>query len=240
MEWNTESTIGQIVAQNSRTATIFSKYKIDFCCQGHRTLGEASEASGMDPLALIKELENIPREGQAPLDVQGWPLDLIADYIEKKHHRYVRTEGPVVEGYLNKIRKVHGRQHPELEEIYSLFVDSLEELHAHMIKEEKVLFPYIRQMVEAHQRGAETPPAPFGQMENPIQAMMAEHDVEGERFRKIESLSNNYQVPPDGCMTYRLAFRSLKQFEEDLHWHIHVENNILFPQAIELEKAGQS
>lgn len=236
MHWNAQSTIGQIVARNSRAAAVFSKYKIDFCCQGNRTLEEASQSSGLNPDELIREIETLPDEGLAPLDLQGWPLDLIADYVEKKHHRYVRTEGPRLLEYIKKINQVHGAQHPELEEVEVLFSECLEDMAAHMVKEEKILFPYIRQLVRSRETGTEMDPPPFGRIHHPIEMMMADHHTEGERFRRLEEITNQYAVPDDGCMTYRLAMRGLKQFEEDLHWHIHTENNILFPQALQWEE----
>lgn len=235
MEWNSQTTIGQIVARNSRAAAVFSKYKIDFCCQGHRRLEEASQQAGVDPKVLIQQINNLPEEGIAPLDLQDWPIDLIADYVEKKHHRFVRTEGPVLAGLIQKIHRVHGAKHPELEEVEALFLDCLKEMQSHMDKEERILFPYIRQLAQSQENGSPLPSPPFGQVLHPITQMMAEHDGEGERFRRLAEITKDYQVPSDGCMTYLLAMKGLKQFQEDLHWHIHTENNILFPQAMEWE-----
>ena len=236
MEEILEKTIGQIVADDHRSAAVFEKFGIDFCCNGNRGIDEACEQKNVDAAELRKKLEIAIAETTADTtDYKSWPLDLLADHIEKKHHRYVEERIPVLKQYLNKINKVHGAKHPELQQIYDLFVASGGELAMHMKKEELVLFPYIRKMVKAKQNG-ETLDAPrFGTVKNPIQTMMNEHDNEGERFRQIEALSDSYTPPEDACGTYKVAFAMLKEFQDDLHLHIHLENNILFPKAEELE-----
>lgn len=160
----------------------------------------------------------------------------MADYIEKKHHRYVEEKTREITPYLDKICRVHGDRHPELFEINEHFNATAGELAAHMKKEELILFPFVRKMAKAKQENTKLEAPHFGTVENPIQMMMHEHTAEGERFRKIETLSNNYTPPEDACNTYRVTFALLKEFEADLHLHIHLENNILFPKAIELEK----
>ena len=175
-------------------------------------------------------------KSESTTDYQSWPLDLLADYIEKKHHRYVQEKTLEIQPYLDKICKVHGERHPELLEIKEEFNASAGELAAHMKKEEMILFPFIRKMTKAKLENTKVDAAHFGTVKNPIQMMMNEHTVEGNRFRKIEELSNNYTPPLDACNTYRVSFALLKEFEQDLHLHIHLENNILFPRAIEIEK----
>jgi len=236
MEETLEKTVGQIVADDYRSAAVFEKFGIDFCCNGNRGIDEACEQKNVDAAELRKKLEIAIAETTADTtEYKSWPLDLLADHIEKKHHRYVEERIPVLKQYLNKINKVHGAKHPELQQIYDLFVASGGELAMHMKKEELVLFPYIRKMVKAKQNG-ETLDAPrFGTVKNPIQTMMNEHDNEGERFRQIEALSDSYTPPEDACGTYKVAFAMLKEFQDDLHLHIHLENNILFPKAEELE-----
>jgi regulator of cell morphogenesis and NO signaling len=159
-------------------------------------------------------------------------MDLLADYIEKKHHRYVEHKIPELKSYLSKVAKVHGERHPELLEIEALFTAAAHELLSHMRKEELILFPFVRNMTS----NSDFQQPPFGTVVNPIEMMKQEHDTEGERFRKISALSNQYTPPLDACTTYKVAFALLKEFEEDLHFHIHLENNILFPKAIETEK----
>ena len=223
--------IGELVASDYRAAEIFSKYKIDFCCQGNRTIAEACEKKKIDAGEVIRDLNSLPSGNSAQsIDFNSWPLDLLADYIEKKHHRYVVEKTAVITKYLVKVSQVHGEAHPELREIASLFFAGTPELAAHMKKEELILFPFIRKMATSGNAKA-----PFGSVESPISMMRHEHDLEGERYRRIAELSSNYTPPPEACNTYRVTYALLKEFEQDLHLHIHLENNILFPKAIERE-----
>lgn len=229
--------IGELVAKDYRTASVFKKYSIDFCCQGNRTIEEACEKKNIDTKKVLEDLvAMMESKSESTTDYQSWPLDLLADYIEKKHHRYVQEKTIEIQPYLAKICKVHGERHPELLEINEEFNASAGELAAHMKKEELILFPFIRKMTQAKLENIKVDAAHFGTVKNPIQMMMNEHTVEGHRFRKIEELSNNYTPPQDACNTYRVSFALLKEFEQDLHLHIHLENNILFPRAIEIEK----
>lgn len=229
--------IGELVANDYRTASVFKKYGIDFCCQGNRTIEDACTAKKIDTKSVVSDLKSINQESSGnTTDYQSWPIDLMADYIEKKHHRYVEEKTREITPYLDKICRVHGDRHPELFEINEHFNATAGELAAHMKKEELILFPFVRKMAKAKQENTKLEAPHFGTVENPIQMMMHEHTTEGERFRKIETLSNNYTPPEDACDTYRVTFALLKEFEADLHLHIHLENNILFPKAIELEK----
>ncbi len=231
-----EKTIGQMVAEDFRSAAVFRKYKIDFCCKGNRTIEEACDNKKVTPEEIYKDLDALNQAKAGDIDFNSWPLDLLADYVEKTHHRYVEENSTVLLQYLNKLCKVHGDRHPELFEINKLFTESAQELAAHMKKEELILFPFIKRMVAAKQNGEELPKPHFGTVENPVAMMKHEHTTEGERFQKIAELTNNYQFPEDACGTYQVTFRMLEDFEQDLHKHIHLENNILFPKAIELEK----
>jgi regulator of cell morphogenesis and NO signaling len=229
--------IGELVAQDYRAASIFKKYGIDFCCQGNRTIEDACAAKSVDSEMLVAELNRVCQEKATDTtNYQSWPIDLLADYIEKKHHRYVQDKTVEIQPYLDKICNVHGERHPELFEIRDDFYASVKELAAHMKNEEQILFPFIRKMAMAKQGNAKVDVAHFGTVNNPIQAMMNEHSLEGDRYRKIEALSNNYTPPQDACNTFRVTFALLQEFEQDLHLHIHLENNILFPKAIEMEK----
>ena len=229
--------IGELVAKDYRTASVFKKYSIDFCCQGNRTIEEACVKKNIDTKKVLEDLvAMMESKSESTTDYQSWPLDLLADYIEKKHHRYVQEKTLEIQPYLDKICKVHGERHPELLKIKEEFNASAGELAAHMKKEELILFPFIRKMTQAKMENIKVDAAHFGTVINPIQMMMDEHTVEGNRFRKIEELSNNYTPPQDACNTYRVSFSLLKEFEQDLHLHIHLENNILFPKAIEIEK----
>lgn len=226
-----------MVVADYRTAQVFKNHKIDFCCKGNRSIAEASKDKNIDVNLLIAELEAATQVAQADsTDYKTWPLDLLADYIEKKHHRYVEEKMPILKQYLQRLCEVHGEQHPVLLEICEEFKLSSGELAVHMKREEFILFPYIRKMGKVKTSKAKMDVPNFGTVQNPVQMMMNEHTVEGDRFAKISELSNNYTIPADGCNTYRVAFALLNEFEQDLHLHIHLENNILFPGAILLEK----
>ncbi len=236
MNQTLEKTVGQMVAEDYRTAQVFRNHKIDFCCKGNRTLQEVTEKKGLNLETLLEELDEVQKivQGEQP-DFKSWPLDLLADYIEKKHHRYVEEQIPLLMEYLNKLCSVHGNAHPELLDIFDHFSATAGELSMHMKKEELLLFPWIRKMVDGTQHDKPLERPHFGTVRNPIQMMMKEHDNEGERFRKIADLSNDYTPPSEACTTYKVTFSLLREFEEDLHSHIHLENNILFPKAELLE-----
>lgn len=231
------TTIGAIVAADYRTASIFKTFGIDFCCKGGRSLSEVCETKKINPDQLIARLQNVLTVHSEHLpDFASWPTDLLVDYIEKKHHRYVTETIPVLNQFLGKIAAVHGQNHPELYKIQELFNLSAGALTMHMKKEELILFPYIRRMCKAISQHQEVQVSPIGTVVDPVKKMMEEHDTEGERFREISALTNNYTPPADGCATYKVAFQMLRDFENDLHLHVHLENNILFPQAIAMEK----
>lgn len=237
MEITKKSNIGALVAQNYKTANVFKKSGIDFCCNGNRTIEDACNQKKINVDELIQSLQNVAQINNSAdgINFNSWPLDLLADYIEKKHHRFVESKILEITPFLNKIVKVHGPQHPELNEVQLLFQGCVDELTVHMKKEELVLFPFIRKLELAKQNGTPVN-AQFGSVKNPIQNMMNEHTAEGERFRKIAELTNNYTPPQDACNTYKVTFSLLNEFEDDLHQHIHLENNILFPKAIDIEK----
>ena len=230
-------TIGEYVAKDFRTAAVFSKYGIDFCCKGNRTIEEACEKKDIDTDQLMDQLNTVlSTKNDSAIDFKSWPLDLLADYIEKTHHRYVQEKTQVILPFLDKLCKVHGANHPELFEINELFIGCAGELAQHLIKEEQILFPFIKKMVKASITNEAIAQPQFGTVNNPIAMMMEEHEAEGDRFVKIAELTNNYTPPADACSTYRVTFAMLSDFEQDLHKHIHLENNILFPSAVALEK----
>ncbi|MDG4950440.1 iron-sulfur cluster repair di-iron protein [Weeksellaceae bacterium KMM 9724] len=237
METLNKKTIGEYVAEDFRTAAVFKKNKIDFCCRGNRSLEEVCEKEGIDYELISKELEaSIQSNTNNSIDFNTWPLDLLADYVEKTHHRYVEEKSVIIQQFLSKLVKVHGGNHPELFEIHQIFNSVAQGLAAHMKKEELILFPFIRKMVKAQMSNEKLPQAHFGSVENPIDMMEHEHTEEGDKLRRLAELANEYQPPADACNTYRVTFAMLDEFEQDLHKHIHLENNILFPKSIELEK----
>ncbi len=237
MEHLKTKSVGSFVADDYHTAAVFQKFGIDFCCKGGKSIEEVCENKKISSDKLLANLSDVSKQtGNQSIDHKSWPLDFLADHIEKTHHKYIEQTTPALTQFLDKLCNVHGSNHPELYEIAQEFNASAGELAIHMKKEELILFPYIRKMVAAQEKQKKAEQPGFGTVQNPIQMMMQEHDIEGERFRKMSSLSDNYNPPADGCTTYRVAFALLKEFEDDLHLHIHLENNILFPKAIELEE----
>lgn len=235
MESLEKTKVSKIVAQNYKTARVFTKYGIDFCCNGGIPLEEACENKQVD----LREIENqIAQVLATPIenDYQKMELDVLIDYIVNTHHDYVTSTIPVLQTYLNKLCQVHGERHPELFQVNELFDEAAIALLSHMEKEEFVLFPFVKSLVNAVNTEDPLSEPYFGHIENPISVMEHEHASEGERFRKIASITNQYNPPADACQTYRVTYALLKEFEEDLHLHIHLENNILFPKSIELFK----
>lgn len=238
MKITEKNKVGSLVAKDYRLAEVFRKHNIEFCCNGDRTIEDACLQGSIHAPGLIQELiAQNGRPGKSIINYRKWPIDLLANYIERKHHRYVTEKIPVIKSYLAQLHKAHKDGHPELFKIAELFDETAGELSKHMKKEELILFPYIQNMAKAKDSGYKLTRPPFGSAEGPIRMMNQDHDMEGERLRKISQLSNNYTVPADGCNTYKVAFALLNEFEKDLHLHIHLESNILFPKAIEMEKA---
>ncbi len=230
-------TVGQIVADNFSNARIFNKYGIDFCCNGSDSLAEACRKGNIQITDVLNDLESPHSEIAEEIEFKEWPLDLLCDYILKFHHRNIRKQGPDITKLFNKICNVHGEQHPELHTIRNLFIESLDNLYEHLEKEEQVLFPYIYLLYDADVNRTSLPPFHCGSISAPISVMMTEHQAEGERYHEIAALSNNYQTPADGCDGYRLLMGKLRSFDEALHQHIHLENNIVFPESLRLEEA---
>ncbi|OCK49656.1 MULTISPECIES: iron-sulfur cluster repair di-iron protein [Chryseobacterium] len=228
--------IGDIVAQDFRAAAIFKKNGIDFCCKGGRTIDEACENKNLNTQQIYSDIEALSSNEGGSIDFNSWPLDLLVDYVEKTHHRYVEEKTPILQAFLDKLCKVHGAGHPKLFEVKALFDGSAHDLSAHMKKEELILFPFIKQMVKTKIAGEALATPAFGTVENPVNMMKHEHTAEGERLRSIAALTNEYTPPADGCNTFRVTYAMLEDFENDLHMHIHLENNILFPKAIDLEQ----
>lgn len=236
MNIDKSTTVGDIVKVNFKTARIFEKNKIDFCCGGGISLMEASKESNIDIAVLIPQLEAVVQTNDPDSRyIDGLELDELCDYIEKRHHTFVNENIPFIQQKLQKLCDVHGENHKELFEIKELFDGAAENLSAHMKKEELILFPYIRKMVKSKKENKGSG-AEFGMVLGPITQMEEEHKIEGERFKKISQLTHNYTCPPDGCQTYQVTFKILQEFESDLHRHIHLESNILFKKAILLEE----
>lgn len=231
-----KSKVGELVAKDYRKATVFKKYGIDFCCGGGRTVEEACAKKGIDSNKLLQELIDVEKAEEKAENFDEWTLSALIDYIVRKHHKYIEENiGPVME-FAGKVAKVHGNANPEVVEINELFKKMAEELVVHMRKEELMLFPYIKNLEKAVVEGLEKPVAIFGTVRNPIEVMIKDHDDSGEIMEKINRLSNGYQPPAHACNTYRVLYAKLNEFENKLHEHVHLENNILFPKAIKLEQ----
>mgnify|MGYP001419951713 CR=1 FL=1 len=231
--------VAELVAENIKTAHIFKKYGIDFCCGGGISIQKACEKANINFEELERDLLNVDQNRDRATNYNSWKLDFLTDHIINVHHSYVEENIPLLIQYAAKVAKVHGERHPELLEIQNLFTLVATELSGHLRKEELILFPFIKKLVQAKIEGAGLPKAQFGTVDNPIKMMEAEHEEAGEILRKIAKLSNNYTPPEGACNTYRAFFAKLDEFEQDLHQHVHLENNILFPKALQLEKELQ-
>lgn len=236
MEISKKLTVGEVVKENYKTAQIFDRNNIDFCCGGGITLEKACEKANIDIATLLPELEAVVLANDPDSKyINSMQLNELCDYIEKRHHSYVNDNIPFLSEKLNKLCSVHGENHPELFKVREMFETAAGNLAAHMKKEELDLFPYIRKLVKFKNGGNPGLPE-FGGIDAPIQDMLNEHQAEGERFFEIAALTSNYTCPPDACNTYRITYQTLNDFEQDLHRHIHLENNILFLKALALEK----
>lgn len=226
--------VGKIVADNFATAAVFSKYGIDFCCHGDVLLSQACLDAGVNSDEIEQALQRIHLDHQHGFS--SWPLDLLIDYVLKVHHRGIRRNGPEILVLMNKVLAAHSEAHPELLELHNLFVESLKDLESHLQKEENVLFPYLLELFAASEDGRTLEQMHCGTVKNPIRVMRMEHEGEGDRYHRISELTNGFCAPADGCGSYRLLMERLKIFVNDLYEHIHLENNIIFPQAVVLEE----
>lgn len=234
-----DETLGEIAVKDLRKAEVFKKYGIDFCCGGKKTVKEACAEKGLDVTKIEQELQQADKSPQArPLPYNEWSLDFLADYIVNTHHSYVKKTIPDLQAYSSKVAKVHGDVHPELHTINQLVNEVCGEMSSHMVKEETVLFPFIKQVVSVNGNGTTASSHKnFESIEGPIHMMEMEHEVVGRNLEEMRSLSNNYTLPEDSCASYAFLFKTLDEFENDLHLHVHLENNILFPKAMKLATA---
>ena len=231
-------TVRELAVEIPNATRVFEKLGIDYCCGGARSLEDACDAANLSIDQVLAQL-NGAAQPAVPAD-RDWQTALLSDLIDhivSTHHRYVREETARLHPLLAKVCKVHGQNHPELLAISDTFDGLAQELTMHMMKEEVVLFPHIVRMEESVLQKEPVLPPPFGTVKHPVDMMMHEHDMAGDALRKLRELSNGYQAPADGCFSYRTLYQALEAFEADLHQHIHLENNILFPRAIEMENA---
>lgn len=237
MSITTKETVGRIAAESPATTREFEKLGIDYCCGGSRTLAEACAEAKISVDEVLARLANSASMVLSPSE-RNWSNQTLADlidHIESTHHVFVRSECPRIQALAAKVVSMHGKNHPELLAIEEQFSALCEELRVHLMKEEQVLFPYVRRMEESALAGEPVPPALFGTVANPIRMMMQEHDGAGNILQTLRSLTNGYKLPDDACISYRTLFDALQEFETDLHQHIHLENNLLFPRAAAME-----
>ena len=228
--------IGQIVAQDFRTARVFRQFGLEFCCGGGQTIDEAVSGSEVEAEEVRQALQQISADKKYDHHYNEWSLDFLVDYIINNHHKFSRNVLPQISEHAKKVASVHGENHPELNEIYHIVVQLHADIFNHLDKEEEILFPYIKELTEADGRDEHPPEPDFQTAENPIVMMEEEHEDSAEAIAEIRELSNGFTPPKDACTTYKLLYQELENFEQDLHKHVHLENNILFPKALELEK----
>jgi regulator of cell morphogenesis and NO signaling len=232
-----EASIGELVKKDFRKAEVFKKFGIDFCCGGKKTISKVCEEKGIDHQELEKALNNLDLQAKGKnLNFDSWSLSFLADYINNTHHNYVKEAIPVILTYAQKVVHRHGESHPEVIGVANHFVAVANELTHHMQKEEMILFPYVKRLEQAFEGESAVPQAAFGSVQNPIKMIESEHESAGSELEEIRKLTNGYSAPADACTTFKVLYQKLEEFENDLFEHIHLENNILFPKAIELEK----
>ena len=237
----TSLTLAQIVNSNHKAANIFEKYRLDFCCKGKRSLEQACAEQEIPVTVVMAELENIfnSNDNTKTISFEEMTMTQLCDYIVQTHHSFVKNEMPQLFAYLQKVSSKHGERHHELYKIFQLFAAVKEEMEGHMKKEEHILFPRIKELQKLADLEAVNLQLNITYLQSPITIMEQEHDHAGNLLNEIRMLSNDYTAPQDACTTYALSFASLRAFELDLHQHVHLENNILFPKAISTFKELQ-
>jgi regulator of cell morphogenesis and NO signaling len=229
-------TLAQIVTGNHRTAAVFEKYHLDFCCKGKRSLQQACSEQGISVDDLLNELEIASAVNPSTFAFDKLSLSLLAEHIVSSHHAYVKKELPQLFAYAEKVVSKHGQRHPELVKIVEGVAAIKEEMEIHMRKEEQILFPRIKELEKISQQGDGEFKSNISYLQSPITVLEQEHDHAGSLMAEIRQLTNNYTPPQDACTTYKLLYVGLQAFESDLHQHVHLENNILFPKAIAMAK----
>lgn len=233
-----DMTLGAIVAEDYRAAAVLERYGIDFCCGGKRTLAEACTVKQRDPEVIAAEIEQARQTPvEAGMSDAAWDTRTLIAHIVGTHHAYVRDAVPRIAAYLKRLIVVHGDRHPELVRIAQHFEELGRELTTHMFKEEEILFPYMQALAAIEPEDAR-PLNVFGTVRNPIRMMEAEHAGAGQELAIIRELTDAFHAPDDGCSTYRVCFQELEAFDADLRRHIHLENNVLFPKAVVMERTA--
>ena len=236
MSFTSNTRVRNIAVENPGAKRVLEDAGVDYCCGGEKSLHEACMHAGVSANEILKRLqENRMQAGPEDVNWTSARLGDLTRHIVEKHHKYVRGTIPRVSALLARVKAKHGENHPELAKIEAEFLGVGQEMYAHMQKEEQILFPYIEKLERAEE-GMEEIERPFFQtVRNPVHMMMLEHDSAGEALKAMRKLSSGYHAPAGACESYREAYRLLREFEADMHTHVHLENNILFPRAVELE-----
>ena len=238
MEQITEMTVREIALAAPATTRVFEEFKIDYCCGGRRSISDACAAMGIDPAMLerrIGEVIAVQPDTVDQSEPENKPVRELVEYIVDKHHTFTKNEINRLTPLMEKVAARHGEFHPELLELQTIFTALAESLIPHMMKEEQVLFPHIKRLSFAADNNLPSPFAPFITVQNPINMMMMEHDTDGERLAEMRRLTRDYDLPEGACPSFTALFAGLQDLERDLHRHIHLENNVLFPAAAGLE-----
>jgi regulator of cell morphogenesis and NO signaling len=236
---DTESgeTVGQIAARDIRKAEVFKKYGIDFCCGGKKSLKEVCEEKGLVLSVIEDELASSSAATvSSAIDPTNWDIDFLADYIYNQHHKFYYKEEPVITGLMEKVAAHHGETHKELINLLALYRQLVKELNTHFMKEEKVVFPFIKAIMQASKAGNSDSLHDQLSLTEPIRIMESDHEAAGDILQQMQELTNGYTAPEGACNSYQFLFKKLKELDEDLHQHIHLENNILFPKSLAAEK----
>jgi regulator of cell morphogenesis and NO signaling len=239
MAFTGNTRVKEIAVSDPGAKRVLEDAGVDYCCGGEKPLGDACMRAGVSAEEILKRLQENSK--QVAPEEANWTtaaLYQLTQHIVAKHHQYVRGAIPRVRALLEKVNAKHGPNHPELADIEARFLDLGQEMYGHMQKEEQILFPYIERLERATMVKRRPEPPFFGTVRNPVHMMMQEHDSAGELLGEMRKLSAGYQAPKEACESYRELYRSLEEFEADMHTHVHLENNILFPRAVEMEAAA--
>ena len=240
MNMNVATTVRELAVTLPGATRVFEKLGIDYCCGGNRTLADACVNAKVPVEQVVNSLAQAESAALAPEEFYDWQaasMTMLINHIVETHHTYTKDELPRIEKLMHKVAAVHGGQHPELLTLKQLFLNLKEELEPHLMKEEQVLFPYLTRLEAALLNQGAVPLSCFGTVQNPIRMMGVEHDTAGDLLKEMRATAQDYAVPPEACMSYQALYEAFLELEADLHQHIHLENNILFPKAVAAEQA---
>jgi len=243
MNLDQTKTVRELALEDPAAPRVLESLGIDYCCGGGKSLAAACREQNLSTEQVLEAIASAAGAGKSAATDRDWqkePLAELIEHIRTTHHKYTREEIARLNPLLAKVAAKHGKNHPELVRIQAAFSGLAQELDSHLMKEERVLFPYIQRLEESTARNQPAAPVPFGTVRNPVSMMIHGHDSAGAALRAMREASGNYTAPADACTSYQTLYRALAEFEADLHQHIHLENNILFPRAIQMEQQSES